>query len=257
MCWSPRPDTTPTSCRSSTSRRKSQRSSAGPPELVWPGGLREAGVLWGSALTSPHDRHARPRRRHLSFDVSTSPPLRVCKGRRSRGEMVSCTKRTGPSANRKYDPLVILSAAAEHAAGQPSEDPGQLRRDRGLPGAKEPPRVIDHKEVASQRESFEHPLAERFQSTSVLDRAQPQRVFQSGRRLRARHTATTGGFQLSGPALGRQDRIAGTFIGYSDRGSPKSIRSMPSRLRPLVNREGAIARSSSGSIALFDATERR
>jgi hypothetical protein len=96
------------------------------------------------------------------------------------------------------------------AAPQPSEDPRQLRRDRGLPRAKESPRVSDQQEVASERESFEHPLAGRIQPTSVLDRAEPQRLFQSGRGLRTRHAATTGGFQPSRLAPGRQARIAGT-----------------------------------------------
>src|ERR1017187_4900248 len=36
---------------------------------------------------------------------------------------------------------------------QPIEDPGQIRRDHGLSRAKEPPSVIDQKEIASDRKS--------------------------------------------------------------------------------------------------------
>ena len=41
-------------------------------------------------------------------------------------------------------------------APQPLKDPGQVRRDRSLSFAKEPPGVIDQEEIASQREPDEH-----------------------------------------------------------------------------------------------------
>jgi hypothetical protein len=76
--------------------------------------------------------------------------------------------------------FVHLSPPALGVTPQPVENSGQLRRDRRLSLAIKPPRVIDQKEIATQRESFQHPLATRIQPTPILDRAQPQRLFQAG-----------------------------------------------------------------------------
>ena len=84
------------------------------------------------------------------------------------------------------------------AAIQPHEDPSQLRRDRGLPLAKEPTGIVDQLGIASQWKASNHAFTGRVQPAAVFNRTEPQRFFQIGRRLCARGAAVVGRLQLGG-----------------------------------------------------------
>ena len=86
-------------------------------------------------------------------------------------------------------------------ASQPLEDSGQLRRDPSLAVAKKPPGVIDQEEIAPQRESREHPFTRRIEVPPVLDRAQPERLFQAAGHPRSGHTSFRRGHKFRGAAL--------------------------------------------------------
>src|SRR5208337_1961412 len=63
-------------------------------------------------------------------------------------------------------------------APQPLENPGQLAGDHGFALAEQPPGVFHQEQVIAERESFEHPFACRIQPPSILDRVEPQPLFQ-------------------------------------------------------------------------------
>ena len=87
--------------------------------------------------------------------------------------------------------LLDLNLPALGATAQPLENPGQLRRDRRLSLAKKPAGVVDQLDIASQRKARNHAFTGRIQLATVLDRTKPQRLFQTGRRLRTGNAAAT------------------------------------------------------------------
>src|ERR1700677_556453 len=97
--------------------------------------------------------------------------------------------------------LLDLNLPTLGATAQPLENPGQLRRDRRLSFAEKPSRVVDQLDITSQREAENHAFTGRIQLATVLNRTEPQRLFQTGRRLRASNAAATGGFQCRSLAL--------------------------------------------------------
>src|SRR5580693_2372239 len=97
--------------------------------------------------------------------------------------------------------LLDLNLPALGATAQPLENPGQLRRDRRLSFAEKPSRVVDQLDITSQREARNHAFTRRIQLATVLNRTEPQRLFQTGRRLRTSNASATGGFQFRGLAL--------------------------------------------------------
>ena len=54
----------------------------------------------------------------------------------------------------------------------------------------QPPGVVDQEQVAAQRKSFNHPFTRGIDLSPVLDRAEPQCLFQAAGRLRAGHAAS-------------------------------------------------------------------
>jgi hypothetical protein len=88
--------------------------------------------------------------------------------------------------------LLDLDLPTLGATAQPHENPGQLRQDRSLSLAKKPAGVVDQHDIASQRKARNHGFAKRFQLATVLNRTKPQRLFQTGRRLRTGNAAVTG-----------------------------------------------------------------
>jgi hypothetical protein len=98
---------------------------------------------------------------------------------------------------------------------EPLENPGQLRRDRGLSLAQEPPRVINQEKVGSHRHSLEHPFPRGIEALSILNRAEPQRLFKPTCGTRAGHASLLGpgqfnrmplGFDVHGSLLDRGER---------------------------------------------------
>src|SRR5580693_539427 len=97
--------------------------------------------------------------------------------------------------------LLDLNLPAPGATAQPLENPGQIRRDRRLSFPKKPAGVFDQLDIAPQRKAWNHAFTRRIQLATVLNRTEPQRLFQTGRRMRASNAAATGGFQFRGLAL--------------------------------------------------------
>ena len=113
-------------------------------------------------------------------------------------------------------------------ATQPLENPDQVRRDRGLPLAKKTARVIDQKKIVAQRKSRKHSFTHRVEVASILDRAQPQRLFEAPGSPRASDTSHLGRCQVGRTPLGRDvfrslvDRGIRTALGYGiDPGSDR------------------------------------
>jgi hypothetical protein len=75
----------------------------------------------------------------------------------------------------------LLEPGLPAFGGRPQalENRGHLMRDRRLPQAVQPTRVIDQKQVIAQRETLDHPLTRRAQRPPVLDRAQPEGLVQT------------------------------------------------------------------------------
>ena len=86
-------------------------------------------------------------------------------------------------------------------ASQPVKDPRQLRRDRGFAVPENPPRVVNEKKIAPQRESLDHAFAGGVETASILNRAEPERFLEPASGTRAGHTSLLGRGQIGGPAL--------------------------------------------------------
>jgi hypothetical protein len=126
-------------------------------------------------LRVPTSSIASSRRTTRQVDhVSHSEPLAHVPQFRSRGRKVAAQQ---PAAvELLHAPISGLSAATH-----PLKDPGQFRRDCSLSVAKESSVVIEHLNIAPQREALHHAFAGRIQATAVFDWTKPQRIFQSGR----------------------------------------------------------------------------
>jgi hypothetical protein len=87
----------------------------------------------------------------------TQPGCRALTHVQPRGRLPRLLSTRGKESSGQATRAQLLQASppALCTAPRPIEDPRQLRRDRGLPRAKQPSSVIDQKPVASQRESFE------------------------------------------------------------------------------------------------------
>ncbi len=79
----------------------------------------------------------------------------------------------GEEATKQTTRAELLQPAppALGATPQTIENAGQFRRDRGFSLTKEPPNIIDQKEIVTQREPLEHTFPARIQPPAVLDRA--------------------------------------------------------------------------------------
>src|ERR1700678_2563198 len=80
--------------------------------------------------------------------------------------------------------LLDLNLPAPDATAQPLENPGQLGRNRRVSFPKKPAGVFDQLDIAPQRKAGNHAFTGRIQLATVFDRTKPQRLFQTGRRLR-------------------------------------------------------------------------
>ena len=98
--------------------------------------------------------------------------------------------------------LLHFDLPASGIGPQAVEDPGKFSGDRGLSWTKEPRGVIDQTNIAPQWEACDHPFTRRVELASILNRAKPQRLFQSGSRKRTHSAALASRFQLGRLALG-------------------------------------------------------
>ena len=106
-----------------------------------------------------------------------------------------------PAQQRARGQLLQPRVPALRVASQPLEDPRQVGGDRGLALAEESPGVLDQQQVITQRESLDHSFARRIQPPAILDRTEPEPLFQARRDRRARDAAGLGGLQILGSPL--------------------------------------------------------
>jgi hypothetical protein len=112
------------------------------------------------------------------------------------------------AAKPLHSVVLVLSATS-----QLLEDPGQIRRDRGLSLAKEAPRVIDQLDTTPEGKTLDHTFPGRIQPAAMLDRTKPQRRFQTCRAVRTGNAAPLGRLELGGRAV----RVQRLGIGGSSR----------------------------------------